>query len=141
MSDVQTGGRTVVTSRGARRAQPDGEERATAPRNEVVLVGRVSAAAEERELPSGDLLVSWRVVVDRPPPRRPTPEGVRLPTSDVVVCVAWSTRVRRTAASLSVGDVVQVTGALRQRFWRAGGSLGSRTEVEVETLRRLARAG
>ncbi|MDT7548546.1 MAG: hypothetical protein QOE84_940, partial [Actinomycetota bacterium] len=42
-------------------------------RNEVALVGRVSAPAEERVLPSGDVLLTWRVVVDRPPPRRTMP--------------------------------------------------------------------
>jgi single-strand DNA-binding protein len=111
-----------------------------AARNEVLLVGRVSATAEERELPSGDVLAVWRLVVDRPPPRRPAPPGVRLPTSDTLVCVAWSARLRRTAAGFSPGDVVEVSGSLRQRYWRAGSSLAGRTEVEVSSLRRLSRA-
>ncbi len=34
-------------------------------RNEVVLVGRLAAEAEERVLPSGDHLVTLRVVVPR----------------------------------------------------------------------------
>lgn len=108
-------------------------------RNEVVLVGRVSSEPESRELPSGDQLVSWRVVVDRPAPRRP-PEGRRPPTIDAVDCVAWSAGVRRTARGLAVGDVVAVQGALRRRFWRGGTGMQSRTEVEVETVRRLQRA-
>ncbi|TAL16481.1 MAG: single-stranded DNA-binding protein [Frankiales bacterium] len=108
-------------------------------RNEVVLVGRVSSEPETRELPSGDLLVSWRVVVDRPPPRR-LPEGRKPPTIDTVDCVAWSAGVRRTARGLSVGDVVAVEGALRRRFWRGGTGMQSRTEVEVESMRRLRRA-
>lgn len=108
-------------------------------RNEVVLVGRVSGRAEQRELPSGDVLTTWRVVVDRPPPRRPAPEGVRLPTSDTLWCVAWSPRVRRTAEGLSPGDVVEVRGALRQRYWRSGAALAGRTEVEVASLRRVRR--
>jgi single-strand DNA-binding protein len=108
-------------------------------RNEVVLVGRVSAPAEQRALPSGDLLTTWRVVVDRPPPRRPVPEGVRLPTSDTLWCVAWPARLRRTADGLAAGDVVEVRGALRQRYWRAGASVSGRTEVEVAAVRRLRR--
>lgn len=46
------------------------QEEAWAPAavNEVRLVGRVSADVEQRELPSGDLLVSVRVVVGRPAP-------------------------------------------------------------------------
>ena len=66
----------------------------TAPRNEVVLVGRVPAAPQERELPSGDRLVMWRVVVGRPPVRRP-PDGVRSPTVDTLDCVAWTAAARR----------------------------------------------
>ncbi len=58
----------------ARRAAQD--EQAPAPsRNEVLLVGRVAAVAEERELPSGDLLSTFRLVVDRPPGVRGTAGG------------------------------------------------------------------
>lgn len=127
-----------------RAVRPAGEERAGEPgtvatRNEVVLVGRVSGTPQERELPSGDALVSWRVVVDRPAPRRAPPPGVRATTVDTLDCVAWTGPVRRTARSLADGDVVAVQGALRRRFWRAGASSASRTEVEVEALRRLSR--
>lgn len=110
-------------------------------RNEVVLVGRVAAAAQERVMPSGDVLSSWRLVVDRPPPRRPLPAGLRPPTVDTLECVAWTARLRRTAAGLQAGDVVSVEGALRRRFWRAGGGPSSRCEVEVSRVRRLTRPG
>lgn len=111
-----------------------------APRNEVHLVGRVSGEPEERELPSGDRLVAWRVVVDRPPSARPVREGVRPATIDTVNCVGWAAGVRRTARGLRTGDVVAVTGALRRRFYRAAGTGSSRTEVEVDAVRRLVRA-
>lgn len=109
------------------------------PRNEVRLVGRVSAAPEERELPSGDRVVSWRLVVDRPPSRRAARPGVRVPTIDTLDIAAWAAGPRRTARSLQAGDVVEVSGALRKRFWRAAGGPASRTEVEVESVRRLVR--
>ena len=115
-----------------------GTAAAVGTRNEVVLVGRVSGAPEERTLPSGDALVSWRVVVDRPALRRPPP-GVRPTTVDTVDCVAWSAASRRTARGLADGDVVAVEGALRRRFWRGGTGALSRTEVEVASLRRLSR--
>lgn len=124
----------------ARAVQVEGVGRAEpVSRNEVVLVGRVSGAPEERELPSGDLLVVWRVVVDRPAPRRPTAAGGRTTTIDTLDCVAWAAPVRRTARGLLDGDVVAVEGALRRRFWRGGSGAASRTEVEVEALRRLSR--
>lgn len=121
----------------ARAAGQDEAEQVPA-RNEVVLVGRVAAAAQERVLPSGDLLVTFRLVVDRPPPVRPAAgRGVSVDTLD---CTAWGAGVRRTARSLGPGDVVEVQGALRRRFWRAGPAPASRTEVEVGALRRLVRA-
>lgn len=136
---TSTTGTRVRTARAtARPPQPDAENTG-GPRNEVLLVGRVSAAPEERELPSGDLLSSWRLVVNRGPSRRPLPDGVRSPTIDTLACVAWTAKLRRVAAALEPGDVVEVTGALRQRYWRAGAALASRTEVEVLTLRRLSR--
>lgn len=111
-----------------------------AARNEVVLVGRVSGAAEDRELPSGDVLTTFRVVVDRPPLRRSPPEGVRPPTVDTLDCVAWTAATRRRAQSLGPGDLVSVEGALRRRFWRTPGGPASRYEVEVLALRRLTPA-
>jgi single-strand DNA-binding protein len=104
-------------------------------RNEVSLTGRVGARPEERALPSGDVVVSFRVVVERPPPRRE-----RGPTVDTIDCNAWLGKVRRTVLAWSPGDVVEVTGALRRRFWRAGAGAASRTEVEVLRARRLAKA-
>ena len=106
-------------------------------RNEVLLVGRVSAPAEERDLPSGDVIMTWRLVVDRPPVRRPRPDGGRTPSVDTLDCVAWTAGLRRTARSLAAGDVVVVEGALRRRFWRAGAAAASRCEVEVSRVRRV----
>lgn len=110
----------------------------TAPRNEVLLVGRVSGVPEERTLPSGDRLTTWRLVVERGPGRRP-PQGVRATTVDTFDCVAWTAAVRRRASALLADDVVEVQGALRRRFWRAGGGAASRCEVEAVSVRRLSR--
>jgi single-strand DNA-binding protein len=110
------------------------------PRNEVVLVGRLAAAAEGRELPSGDLLTSWRLVVDRPPSRRRPPEGVRPATVDTLDCVAWLGGVQRSAVAWVPGDLIAVEGALRRRFWRGASGSSSRYEVEVTKARRVSRA-
>lgn len=100
--------------------------------NRVSVVGRVSSAGTARTMPSGDELVSWRVVVDRP-----SSHG-HGPTFDVVDCVAWSARTRRSALVWSVGDVVAIEGALRRRFWRSPGGLQSRCEIEVSAAKRVA---
>ena len=108
-------------------------------RNEVVLVGRLAATAQDRELPSGDVLTTWRVVVDRPsaPPRA---DGGRAPTVDTLDCASFGKGVRRVVAGWAPGDVVQVEGALRRRFWRSAGGASSRCEVEVTRAKRLSKA-
>ncbi len=109
-------------------------------RNEVLLVGRLAAPAEDRELPSGDVITSWRLVVDRPALKRKLPEGVRPPTIDTLDCVAWAGAVQRAAAGWQTGDVLSIEGALRRRFWRGPVGASSRYEVEVSKAKRLAKA-
>lgn len=112
----------------------------TTARNEVLLVGRLAGAPAERELPSGDALVTFRVVVDRPPARRPV-AGTKVVTVDALECVVRTAGLRKTAASWQAGDVLEVTGSLHRRFWRApSGGPASRYEVEVLKARRLAKA-
>ena len=108
--------------------------------NEVLLVGRVAAPAAGVDLPSGDRLISFRLVVDRGPSRRPAPEGRRLPTVDTFDCVAWSAGLQRTAQTWQPGDVVEVHGAARRRFYRAGTAVQSRFEIEVAKARRVQKA-
>jgi single-strand DNA-binding protein len=103
-------------------------------RNHVLLVGRVSADPEVRVLPSGDEITTWRLVVARDE----VAEG--RPGQDTIDCTAWSTRTRRSAATWTAGDVVEVEGALRRRFWKTPAVLASRCEVEVARVRRLAKA-
>jgi single-strand DNA-binding protein len=105
-------------------------------RNEVVLAGRLAAPGEERTLPSGDLLVTFRLVVARPQAARVPGR----PTVDTIDCTAWGAAVRRSVLGWNAGDVVEVTGALRRRFWRGGSGATSRTEVEAVRAKRLAKA-
>ena len=103
------------------------------PTNEVRLVGRVSGEPEERVLPSGDRLLTFRVVVARDQPR-----GRQ--TVDALECVAWSARSRRSVARWADGDVVELSGSLRRRFYRAGAATVSRVEVETSRGRIIRRA-
>ena len=118
---------------------PDPAEPEEGHRNEVVLVGRLAGEPETRELPSGTLIVTFRLVVRRPPSRERTGEA-RTPTVDTVDCVAWRADVRRHAAGWQPGDVLECHGALRRRFWRSPTGAASRTEVEAQRVRRVARA-
>jgi single-strand DNA-binding protein len=100
--------------------------------NAVTLVGRVSAAPDSRDLPSGDRLVTLRIVVDRPPVRGSTKRAV-----DVIDVACWSKRTQRTATSLEPDDAVRVEGSLRRRFFATGSGRASRYEVEAGRLARV----
>lgn len=122
---MATGARTTAKTR----------TKATAPTedavNSVELAGRVSGEPEARVLPSGDDLVTLRLVVARP-------AGGPVDTIDLS---CWSRSARRSASRLSDGDHVHVTGALRRRFFRTPGGAASRYEVEVATLSRRRVSG
>ncbi len=102
--------------------------------NVVRLVGRLSAQPEELMLPSGDTLCSFRVIVGRPHDHR---SAQRV---DALECTTWVGRVRRSAMAWRAGDVVEVEGSVRRRFFRTPGGAASRVEVEVSSARRVRRA-
>ncbi|MDQ4008243.1 MAG: single-stranded DNA-binding protein [Actinomycetota bacterium] len=99
--------------------------------NAVSLSGRLAAEPEARDLPSGDLLLTFRLVVDRP-----AVPGDRRRRVDTIDCAAWSGRVQRSVRAWSAGDVVSVEGQLRRRFRRGDAGATSRVEVEVTRARR-----
>jgi single-strand DNA-binding protein len=102
--------------------------------NTVTLVGRLSVTPVERMLPSGDRLWTFRVVVPRP-----VGHG-RAGQVDALDCAVWAGSVRRSVRRWREGDVVEVTGAVRRRFFRTPAGAASRVEVEVSTGRLLRRA-
>jgi single-strand DNA-binding protein len=103
--------------------------------NEVTLVGRMSQPAEEQVLPSGSELWKFRVIVGRPP------SAASRVTVDALDCVVWTKRPARAVAGWRAGDLVEVRGSLRRRFFApAGGGRVSRCEVEVSTARLIRRA-
>jgi len=132
------------TGRGrATRRPAEGDEAAADPPghvNEVRLVGRLAVEPVQKDLPSGDPLVSFRLVVERDArSRRSAANGgsSRSPTVDTLDCSAWRRDVQRTMARVEAGEVLEVTGALRRRFWRTGSGAAGRSEVEVLRVRRL----
>lgn len=103
-------------------------------RNDVVLQGRVSAPAELRTLPSGDTLVSFRLVVRRPEPR------VSGQSVDVLSCITYDRGLQRRVAGWQPGDIVEVEGAFQRRFWRTGSGTASVCEVNCRRGRKLPRS-
>lgn len=106
-----------------------------ATKSSVHLIGRLGAAVHDRELPSGDTVTTFTVVVDRDRGARAPASRVRV---DAIPCQAFRASLRSRVARLEPGTVVEVEGELRRRFWRSPGGLGSALEVDVSRLRRLA---
>jgi len=95
--------------------------------NDLLLRGRVSAAATSKELPSGDKVVEFRLIVTRE-----NREGV-----DTLDIAAWSAKCRKRALSLTPDDWVEISGAIHRRFWQSPGGLASRWQVEAIDILRL----
>jgi len=95
--------------------------------NDCLLRGRVSAPAVDRELPSGEHVVEFRLIV-----KRDTREGV-----DTLDIAAWNSKSRRTALSLKPGEWVEVSGSIHRRFWKAPTGSASRWQIEGESITRL----
>ncbi len=95
--------------------------------NDCLLRGRVSAQATDRELPSGEHVVEFRLIITRA-----EREGV-----DTLDIAAWSSRMRRTALSLKAGEWVEISGSIRRRFWQGPTGLASRWQIEAESITRL----
>ncbi|MGA9100391.1 single-stranded DNA-binding protein [Aeromicrobium sp.] len=115
------------------------QETSTAPpdhqsTNAVRLSGRVSAAPEARMLPSGDEVVSFRLVV----PRSAAAKRRSKQSVDTIECSAWTARLRRAVRRLEAGDAVTVTGELRRRFTRGASGPMSWVNVDLETCERTA---
>jgi single-strand DNA-binding protein len=52
----------------------------------------------------------------------------------------WQPRVQRQSERWESGDVLDLNGSLRRRFFRSGSGTGSRTEIEVLSARLVRRA-
>jgi single-strand DNA-binding protein len=104
-------------------------------RNEVELVGRLSRPPITKTLPSGDEIVTFRLIMSRSRPRQSRQ------STDWVDCVAFGVRVRRAAETWEQDDIIEIHGALRRRFWRGANGIGtSRCEVDVVKAKKVGAA-
>jgi single-strand DNA-binding protein len=69
----------------------------------------------------------FRIVV----PRK-TRDGV-----DTLDIAAWTSKTRRTGLTLKSEEWVEISGAIRRRFWQAPGGLASRWQIEASTISRI----
>jgi hypothetical protein len=89
--------------------------------NLVMLQGRLARPAADRLLPSGDRMVGFEVSTEGPDGKTET------------VPVVWFS-APASAALLDADERVVVIGRVRRRFFRAGDSTQSRTEVVAEVV-------
>lgn len=99
-------------------------------RNEVHLRGRLSGSVEIREVPSGDRVAVWRIVIPRPV-RRGQRAGV-----DTIDCESFRPAIIRRAEHWPDGSSIELDGALRRRFWQTPGGPRSRYVVDVQSARK-----
>ena len=103
------------------------EEKIDLSLNDLLLRGRVSAPATVKELPSGDKVVEFRLIVSRI-----DRDGV-----DTLDIAAWSGKTRKTALSLKSEEWVEVSGSIHRRFWQSPSGLASRWQIEAAEISRL----
>ncbi|MEY2722770.1 MAG: hypothetical protein RL730_68 [Actinomycetota bacterium] len=95
--------------------------------NKVNLVGRISESAKEKTLPSGDVLVEFRLIIERD-----DREGV-----DTLDIATWPAQLKKRALKLEEDQWVGVKGVLRRRFWKTPTGVASRWQVEAREITRL----
>jgi single-strand DNA-binding protein len=95
--------------------------------NDLMLRGRVSAQAVEKELPSGDKVVEFRLIVTRL-------ERGGVDTLDIA---AWSSKMRRSALTLKEGEWIEISGSIHRRFWSGPSGVASRWQVEAAEIARI----
>ena len=95
--------------------------------NDVLLRGRVSREAIEKELPSGDKVVEFRLIITRE----------KLSGVDTLDIGAWNAKARRSALTLKADEWIEISGSIHRRFWSAPTGLASRWQVEAAEISRI----
>ncbi len=90
--------------------------------------------SEPAILPSGDTVITLRLVVGR----EPRPASPRRPSVDTIDVACWDPEVQAQATSLGADAYAEVAGALRRRFFRTQHGPASRYEVEASEVRAAA---
>ena len=101
--------------------------------NEVSLTGRLSGEPTEKNLPSGDKVVEFRVVIARDGKSSKNKKAL----VDTIDVAAWSAVNRKIALKLDENSWVAISGSIRRRFWQSPSGLASRWQVEASDISTL----
>lgn len=99
----------------------------SAPLNLAVVCGRLSSDPRSRDLPSGSTVLNLEITVDHQNRR-----------SDSVPVAFFDPPA--SAGSFVEGDHIVVIGSVRRRFFRAGGTTASRTELVASRVVKASRS-
>ncbi len=99
--------------------------------NEIVLVGRLSGEPEWRMLSGDEQVAVWRLIVEHRGARSPQ-DGI-----DTIRCVTYDPTIQAGVHTWSHGDLIEVRGSLRHRFWKS--PTGPRGLYEVEAASAVLR--
>lgn len=97
----------------------------------VEIVGKLGGTTTMKELPSGDTLTTFSVIVERS-----VKERVGRISIDTIPCQTFRLSLGQRVIRWEPGTVVTIRGVLRRRFWRSPQGLGSALEVEVRAIKR-----
>lgn len=94
--------------------------------NNVVLMGRLTAAPELKTTQSGTNVLSLTIAVDR---RFQPKEGEK--QTDFINCVAWRQTAEFICKYFNKGDMIAVTGEIQTRKYECEGKNRVATEVVI----------
>jgi single-strand DNA-binding protein len=102
--------------------------------NRVELVGWIGAEPEQRFIPSGTAVCSFRVATKRWSGR--SDDGSRTVETDWTTVEVWEKLAERCAQSLHKGSRVRVVGSLHTRSWedRESGQKRFKTVIRAEEV-------
>jgi single-stranded DNA-binding protein len=118
---------TTVTKKKRSKVKETDESEIDYSLNDLLLRGRVSAQATSKELPSGDKVVEFRLIITRS-----EREGV-----DTLDIAAWSAKSRKIALTLKGDEWIEVSGSIHRRFWQSPTGVASRWQIEADEILRL----
>lgn len=93
--------------------------------NKSFLAGRIANDLELKQTPSGIMVISFKIAIDR----TPGSDGNKI--TDFITIVAWRKTAEFVAKYFQKGDPIFVIGSIQVRSWDAPNNGGKRYATEI----------